>query len=131
MRAYALLSIALALTACSNTQQNRQTASPTPSGSPLPLRTCEARQLTLDGVDLLIVANVDATPGTVTVLHAPDEAAAQKALADEHKLFGQEHRDMRTQSRPWKDGLIQIVDMCGNLATYNPPTTPAPSPSQK
>ena len=87
--------------------------------------------MTIDGVDMLVVANVDASPGTVTILHAPNDEAGQKALAEERKMFGQEHRDMRVQTQAGKDGLVKIVDMCGNLATYNPPPSPTPSPSQK
>lgn len=89
--------------------------------------------MTLDGVDLLVQANVDGTPGTVTVLRAPDDAAAQRALSDERKAFGEAHRDMRVQTQQFKDGLVRITDMCGNFATYPPSATPsaAPSPSQR
>ena len=86
--------------------------------------------MNLDGVDFLIQANVDGTPGTVTVLHSPDDATTQRAVADERRFFGQEHRDMRVHTVPFKDGLVQIVDMCGNLATYNPSPTPS-APAQK
>ena len=97
----------------------------------MPLRSCESRELAIDGVDVLIQANVDATPGTITILHAANDDAAQQALSDVRKFFGQEHRDMRVQTQQYKDGLPKVVDMCGNPATYSPPATAAPSPSQK
>lgn len=83
----------------------------------------------MDGVDLLVQANADATPGTVTVLHSSSDEASAKALADERKLFGQERRDMRTQTVPFKDGLVKVVDMCGNLTTYSPAPLTTPSPA--
>ena len=124
MRPYALVSIALLLAACSATHTNDANAEATPT--PLPLRSCESRELVLDGVDLVVLANVDSTVDRVTVLSSPSDDATTKALDDAKRVFGETHPDTRTQTRPFKDGLVQVVDMCGNLATFNPPSSPTP-----
>lgn len=80
----------------------------------------------LDGVDMMVQANVDSTVGRVLVLHSPDDVATQKALDDIKKAFGETKLDNRTQTQPYKSGLVRIVDMCGNPATFSPPSTPSP-----
>ena len=91
------------------------------------LRACERREVVVDGVDMLVQANIDSTVGLVTVLHSPDDGATQKALDAVKKSFGETKPDGRTQTVPYKQGLIRIVDMCGNPATFNPPATPSPA----
>lgn len=128
MRPYALVSIALLLAACSHAETQSTDAS---TATPSPLKSCEARQITLDGVSLMIQANVDATVGRITILDSPNEETTAKALLEEKRLFGEMKPDSRTQTQAFKDGLVKIVDMCGNPATFNPPASPTPSPSQK
>jgi len=76
---------------------------------------------------MMVQANVDSTVGRVLVLHTPDDAATQKALDDVKKSFGEAKPDSRTQTLPFKQGLVRIVDMCGNPATFSPPSTPSPA----
>jgi hypothetical protein len=91
------------------------------------LRACEARDVVFDGVDMLVQANVDSTVGRVLVLHSPNDDATQKALDDVKKSFGETKPDNRTRTQPFKAGLVRIVDMCGNPATFSPPSTPSPA----
>jgi hypothetical protein len=129
LRPYAFVSIALLLAACNSTHNDDTNSNATPT--PVPLRSCESRELVLDGVDMVLLANVDGSVDRVTVLSSPNEDASSKALNDERKIFGETRPDTRTQTRPFKQGLVQVVDMCGNPATFNPPSTPTPSPLQK
>lgn len=122
MRKNALISVALlALCACSHGTSSE--ASPSPTGTPLPLRSCEERRLTIDGTDLFVQANADATPAQILILSAPDDEARAKAYQEARKLFGDPHPDPRTQTRQYKLGLTQVTDMCGR------PVMPSPSPS--
>ena len=125
MRTYALLSVALLLSACSGTRDSSH-ASPSPRATQLALRACERREVVLDGVDMLVQANLDSTVGKVTVLQSPNDAATQRALDDVKKAFGEIKPDTRTQTLPFKQGLVRVVDMCGNPATFSPPSTPSP-----
>ena len=76
---------------------------------------------------MLVQANIDSTVGKVMVLHSPDDATTQKAIDDVKKSFGETKSDDRTQTLPFKQGLVRIVDMCGNAATFSPPATPSPA----
>jgi hypothetical protein len=87
------------------------------------MQSCESRELSLDGADLVVQSNVDRTLASIVVIRAPDDDARAKAFEDARKYFGDPHPDKRTQSRQFKWGLTQIVDMCGR------PVMPASSPS--
>lgn len=71
------------------------------------------RELNLDGVDLLISANIDGTVRSIAVVHTTDDTARMKALADARKLFGAPQPDLRTQTQPTKWGVVRLTDMCG------------------
>lgn len=124
MRQNALVSVALlALCACNTSHSNKASASPSPSGSPSPLTSCEERRLALDGAEVFVQANVDATPAQILILSAPDDEARARAYQQARKIFGDPHPDTRTQTRQYKLGLTQVTDMCGR------PVMPSPSPS--
>lgn len=79
--------------------------------------------MTLDGANVVLVANVDASLASANV-QANDDAARTKAIDDVRRLFGEAHRDDRTQTRPAKWGLVEITDPCGRPlvnATATPP----------
>jgi len=113
----------LALCACSHATSS-DSASPRPSGTPLPLRSCEERRLTLDGAELFVQANADATPAQILILSAPDDEARAKAYQEARKFFGDPRPDPRTQTRQYKLGLTQVTDMCGR------PVMPSPLPTR-
>ena len=127
MRTHALVSIAAIslLAACSDgrAQDANASPSPSPSASPAPLRSCETRELQLEGSDVVVQANLDQTVGAVVVLRAPDAQTRERAYDDAIKTFGEPHPDKRTAARPSKWGLITVTDLCGR------PTSPAPNPS--
>ena len=123
MRTYALVPIAALLISCGGGAQTRATSSPAAGATPLPLQSCESRELSLDGADLVVQSNVDHTLASIVVIRAPDDDARAKAFEDARKYFGDPHPDDRKQSRQFKWGLTQIVDMCGR------PVMPASSPS--
>ncbi len=77
----------------------------------------------MDGVDLFVQANADATPAQILILSAPDDEARAKAYQEARKFFGDPHPDTRTQTRQYKLGLTQVTDLCGR------PVMPSPSPS--
>jgi hypothetical protein len=79
--------------------------------------------MNVDGAELFVQANADATPAQILVLSAPDDDARAKAYQDARKLFGDPRPDPRTQQRQYKLGLVQTTDMCGR------PVMPSPSPS--
>ena len=126
MRAHALLPVAsialLCCVACSGAHAD-SSASASSQPSPDKLRSCETRALTLDGADLVVTANVDGTPASIVVVRAPSDDVKTKALADARTDFGQPQPDARTQTRPLKDGLTQMTDLCGR------PVIPSPSPT--
>ncbi len=126
MRAHALVPIALLLSACSGGRTNEGNASPSPQASPAALHSCEERELTLDGADVVVEANLDGTPASIVVIHAPSEDARIRAFADSRTDFGDPHPDTRTQVRQIKDGLTQLTDMCGRPVMASPtPEAPA------
>ena len=123
MRPYALLSLAaLALAACSHAHDDASNGA-SASASPPPLRSCETRELKLDGADLIVQANIDGSPATIDVASAPDDGVRAKAAAEARAAFGEPRLDPRTTTKPNKWGIIQITDMCGH------PVSAAPSPS--
>ena len=82
------------------------------------------RELTLDGADLVVQANADGTPASITVIHAADDEVRAKAFQDARADFGDPRPDTRTQVRDYKDGLTQLTDMCGR------PVMPNASPTR-
>ncbi len=127
MRTHALFSVTLlAFTACANAQRAAD-SSPVPVASPSPLLSCETRELTLDGANLVVQANVDQTVASITIVRAPDEDTRAKAFNDARKIFGDPHLDTRTQTRQYKWGMVQLTDMCGRPVM--PPATATATPS--
>lgn len=129
MRTYALFSVAALslLAACTGSRaDDAASASPSPLASPAPLRACETRELTIDGADVVVQANVDRTLGAIVVAHADDDTIRTHALADAAKLFGEPHPDTRTTQRQSKWGLIQITDPCGRPVSPPPIKTSEP-----
>lgn len=132
MRTHALVSVAFfALAACANAQHGSpdNASSPgAPSPTPSPLLSCETREFSLDGADLVVEANVDQTPASITILRAPDDDTREKAFIDARKIFGDPHPDTRTQTRQYKWGMVQLTDMCGRpvMPSAIPSATPSP-----
>ena len=88
MRTHALVSVTLlAFAACSNAQHAN--SSPAPLASPSPLLSCETRELSLDGADIVVQANVDQTVASITILRAPDDDTRAKTFNDARKIFGE------------------------------------------
>jgi hypothetical protein len=113
VRANALVPVALiAIAGCAGSHAQNN-ASPSPTSSPDALRSCEERELTLDGADLVVQANADGTPASIVVIRAPDEEARVQAFQDARKDFGDPKPDPRTEVRQIKDGLTQLTDLCG------------------
>ncbi len=92
----------------------------------MPLRSCEERRLTIDGAELFIQANADATPAQILILSAPDDEARAKAYQEARKIFGDPKPDTRTQTRQYKLGLTQVTDMCGRPVMSSPLASPSP-----
>ncbi len=130
MRPYALVSIALlALAACSGNTNAKNAASPSPGGTPLGLHSCEQRELSLDGAQLFVQANADGTPAQIVVLQAPNDDVRTKAYQDAVKDFGEPHPDLRTQTKQYKWGMVQLTDMCGRPVVPQGSSSPTPTPT--
>jgi ABC-type Fe3+-hydroxamate transport system substrate-binding protein len=86
-----------------------------------PLRACELRAITVDGTDLLIDTNADASLASVTVVRAPNDTARVQALDDVLRHFGPARRDTRTFQRQARLGLSTVTDACGRPVTPNSP----------
>ena len=128
MRAHAFVPVTLiVLAACSNAAQATSNGSPDASATPAPLFSCESREITIDGSDLVVQANADRTLASILIVRAPDDDARAKAFEDARKAFGDPHPDTRTQSRQFKWGLTQLTDMCGRPVM--PSSSPSPSSS--
>src|SRR5580658_10369404 len=121
VRAVALI----ALTSCSGVAHSQSAAAPGAAASPAPLQACETRELTLDGADVVVQSNVDSTAASILVVRAPNDDVRAKAFEDARKIFGDPRPDQRTQSRQFKWGLTQVVDMCGRPAM---PAAASPTP---
>lgn len=129
MRPNPLIPVALALLcACAGSRQSTAATATSPDASPSPLRSCESRELTIDGADVVVQANVDRTPASIVVVRAPDEDARAKAFEDARKDFGDPHPDTRTQTKQFKWGLVQLTDLCGRpvMPASSPTATPSP-----
>jgi hypothetical protein len=95
-------------------------ASPSPAASPDALRSCEIREFSLDGADLVVQANADGTPASIVVVRAPSHDARAQAFQDARKDFGDPNPDRRTEVRQYKDGLTQLTDLCGRPVMPTP-----------
>ncbi|HTC29682.1 MAG TPA: hypothetical protein VK702_03085 [Candidatus Acidoferrum sp.] len=129
MRAYDLVPVALmAIAGCAGGHEQSD-ASPSPQGSQDALRSCEVREFSLDGADLVVQANADGTPASIVVLRAPSDDARIKAFQDARTDFGDPRPDPRTEVRDYKDGLTQLTDMCGRpvMPSATPAATSSPS----
>lgn len=125
MRTRVLVPLVLAtLTACGG--QKSGTAQSAASASPAPLHACETREMTLDNVDLMLQANIDGTPSSITIVHAADRDAQDKAVEEARKLFGEPHADTRTMTHQSKWGIVEITDPCGRPVSA-PSATPLPA----
>jgi len=89
------------------------------------------REFSLDGADLVVVANADGTPASIVVVRAPSDDARAKAFQDARKDFGDPNIDPRTKIEAYKDGLTQLTDMCGRpvMPSATPSLTPSATPS--
>jgi hypothetical protein len=119
VRANALVPVALiAIAGCAgghadNASSPSADTSPTSAPSLESLRSCEVREFSLDGADLVVQANVDGTPSSIVVIRAPSDDVRVKAFQDARKDFGDPKPDPRTEVRQYKDGLTQLTDLCG------------------
>ena len=131
MRPYSYLSVALlalasALAGCAARKPaggTQSSASPSPLPSLAPLQSCETRELRYDGAEVLLVANVDRTLASLTVVASRSAAARKRATAEIEAQLGTPHLDTRVEQRPWKDGLVELTDPCGRLVTPSPEPT--------
>jgi hypothetical protein len=128
MRTHLALSIVALLAVCACAHAHK---GPDPDAAPLmspgPLKSCGISEVQIDGTDAILTANIDATLDAETIVSAPDDRARTDARRDLRTLYGDPKPDWRMTYRPWKDGLMQQVDMCGRPT--NPSPVPAPSPT--
>jgi len=123
MRTNLFLSLALFMLVACGAQHQSGDAQASPATTPQPLRACETRELTLDGVDMMLQANIDGTPATITIVRASDPDAQDKAVEEARKIFGVPHPDTRTMQHTSKWGIPETTDACGR-----PVTTSSPAP---
>jgi hypothetical protein len=116
--------VVLALGACSSgSSASRSDA----TAAPEPLVSCETRQVQIDGADIELDANVDATLGKIVVIDIPPTGGYEHIFADLKKAYGDPKPDVRTTTRPWRLGLTRETDMCGRpIATATPSPSPTP-----
>jgi hypothetical protein len=117
----AALTALLALGDCSASRSAGADAAP----SFAPLRSCETRELSFDGADVIVVSNANARPGSISV-DGPDERARADARNAVVRAFGQPSPDPRTFQRQWKFGLIRVTDACGRVILPNRAASPRP-----
>ncbi len=131
MRPYAHLSIALialsgAFVGCAQQREPvaaRAALSPAPLATIAPLQSCETRELRYDGSEVVLVANVDRSLASLTVVASRSDAARKRTVAEIEAQLGTPHPDTRIEQRPWKDGLVELTDPCGRLVTPSPEPT--------
>jgi len=129
VRANALVSVTLLVLAGCAGGHARSDGSPSPQPSPDKLRSCETRELTLDGADVVVQANVDGSAASIVVVRAPSDDAREKALDDARDDFGDPSPDTRTKVEQIKDGLTQVTDLCGRPVV--PSASPGATPSSE
>ena len=122
---------AVVLASCSSASNASDSSGATasPDATPSPLKACETREVTLDGADLVVTANADATLSSVRVVDSNDNAASTAAEQSAERAFGPLHRDTRVIAHQNKWGLTTFSDECGRPATPVLPygrTTPKP-----
>ena len=117
--AFAVIAVIVAAAGCSSARN----ASSAQDATPAPLAACETRELDVDGADVVVSSNADASLASVRVVEAPDAATREAAVTDVERFFGPVRRDARVIARPNKWGLTTLTDACGRPAG---PTTPAP-----
>ena len=115
----ATLTAVFALSACSASRSAGADAAPAFA----PLRSCETRELSIDGADVIVVGNADARPGSITV-SGPDERARAEARNAIVRAFGEPSPDPRTFQRQWKYGLVRVTDACGRVILPNRAASP-------
>ncbi|MEO9170485.1 MAG: hypothetical protein ABI282_05685 [Candidatus Baltobacteraceae bacterium] len=79
--------------------------------------------MSLDGIDMVLQANIDGTLGSITLVRSADSGAQDKAIDDARKIFGDPRPDTRTTMHQSKWGIVGTTDTCGR------PVTPSPTPS--
>ncbi|MDH2910397.1 MAG: hypothetical protein HKL92_07140 [Candidatus Eremiobacteraeota bacterium] len=122
----ALVALSCALAGCAAHKPSssmQSPAAPSPLPSIAPLQSCETRELRFDGAEVVLVANVDRTLASVTVVASRSTAARKRATAEIEAQLGTPHVDTRIEQRPWKDGLVELTDPCGRLVTPTPEPT--------
>jgi hypothetical protein len=71
---------------------------------------------------MILQANLDGTPNSMTIVHAPDRDAQDKAIEDARKLFGDPRPDTRTMTHQSKWGILELTDSCGRPVSPSSPT---------
>ncbi len=121
---FVFIALSTALGGCGSSRNSTESQQ-APVGTPSPLRACETRELTLDDTDMILQANIDGTPASITIVHARDTDSQDKAVEEARKLFGAPHPDTRTMTHQSKWGILEITDACGRPVTP-PSATPSP-----
>jgi len=128
VRTYPYLQLILLLATAGCAAHRSADATATPIPSPAPLASCETRELTIDGADIVVHANLDATLGSAVVLRAPSEDARNAVLADVQRIFGSIVPDTRTVTTLNKWGVPLVTDPCGRPVTLSASPAPLESP---
>ena len=122
----ALIALVGAFVGCSTQREQAAThadRSARPRATIAPLQSCETRELRYDGSEVVLVANVDHSLASLTVVASRSDAARKRAVAEIEAQLGTPHPDTRIEQRPWKDGLVELTDPCGRLVTPSPEPT--------
>jgi hypothetical protein len=69
--------------------------------------------MTIDGAQVVVTSNIDASLASVGIVKAPDPAAAARAVDDAIHEFGPVRRDSHVEVRQSKWGLSTMTDRCG------------------
>lgn len=118
----------LALGACSGSA-NSAASEGNARESPAPLRGCEMRELTLDGVDLVVSSNADGSLASIAIVGEASRENRTRALEEAEQRFGPIRRDDRTTTRVSKWGITVLTDPCGRPITAPPNATASPAAS--
>jgi hypothetical protein len=114
MRAYAVLALAALVLASVDCAGARHAAADSRTVFPPRLHPCETRELTVDGADIVVASNADASLASVRVVKAPNAIARREALHDVHGALGPVQRDASVVAHQSKWGLTTWTDRCGN-----------------
>jgi len=120
-----LLSFGFILSSCAGDAQKNVSSGASPAATPTiaPLRSCETREFRYRGADVVLVANVNGTLSSLTVIAARSMHARERAMSSIVAQLGAPHPDTSVEQRPWKDGLIELTDPCGRVVTPSPAPT--------